>query len=190
MKIKIFIIGYFALLLIGCSSIGEVIYGTNFSISEASCSKFMEKIDTDNEIIDMDVESYKFFLKNKLDSIHIKNFYQPLQVLTFVKGNLFSHSVNCYLTGFPNLEWNFKVEDKCKLSGNTVSLPQIEISDYLFHVNNSSSKAKITEEVVVIVHINCTMGRQSLCLIESIKNLDLQCKVLYINNSSFYLENE
>ena len=185
MKLKAFIFGCVALFSVSCT----MMFGVKPSISEEFCTKFISKIDTEREIMDMDVKSYTFFLKNEIDSTHLKHFYQPLQVLTFVDGTLFSHSVNCNAGGFPNLQWNIQVQDDCKLSGNTAKVPPLKIEDYLFAIdNNSSHKTKMTDDVVVIVHVSCFMGRQTSRLIEIIEQLDLKCTVLYVNNSSLYLE--
>ena len=126
-----------------------------------------------------------------------KNHYQPLQVLYYdTESNLISYHVNCYVGGFPNLEWNksnsFDVFPPTKQAPLDSVLSLQTHLEFLKPLSNTQKTSIKNYDYVVIIYWNKLMGRQSKRFIKIIqKNLklavDKKIKVFYVNNDVLYL---
>lgn len=172
---------------IGCNPVATL-YGIKQNLNGEGCDKVMKKYKQLNTI-EINALKYENFIKNNIDSIYFNHFSQPLQVLHFVNGELYSHSANCNAQGFPNLNWNFKYKDTKYLQGNIDNICPLSLDIYLENLTLSDDlKLKLKrQEHVTLVLINCIMNRQTSILVNELKNNVNNSNVYYIDNSKFYL---
>ena len=125
----------------------------------------------------------------------VKNHSQPLQALYFDEdGRLFRFYVNCYASGFPNLQWNrFGGLDQFP------PLPQSPV-DSLFSFQDIAALIRpygvgqqvIESATTIVVFWNRMMGRQSKRFVKLIQqNAQLSkspIQLMFVNTDELFLE--
>ncbi len=148
-------------------------------------------------------KQYKKYLKSiyKSDSLLLKHFVQPLQVMYFINDTLNSHHINCNTGGFPNLRWNrnkdFNTFIPHKQTHTKLDLGFLfsHLKIYLKPTNKKqnlflNNQAKIK----IVVFWNFYLERQSKRLIKLIKkNINLNknkenVEIYFVNNDKLYIE--
>jgi hypothetical protein len=154
----------------------------------------------DFELVIIDVSAYKKYLEELKDTILRKHAYQPLQVRVYDKeGKPVLVLVNCFVGGFPNLNWN--------KYGTFDSYPPASVyfkpdSGSLYYKDELTLFKGINGEILnpdnfekkdlnIIVFWSRFMNRQSKRLIQTIENYrkkyrDHQIKVTYVNDDNLY----
>ena len=105
------IVGLF--LLSGCNTLAPMLFGFREinGYNAEQCGKFYKKLPKDFSFTPIACNDEQFFQVSKLgvDSMQMKNLYQPLKIMYFHSSELVSFHVNCYCPptlGF-NLNWNY-----------------------------------------------------------------------------------
>ncbi len=189
-------------LLSGCSTIFSTLYGIkNYKkVDENIIVKYSKKYNiplTDSYELDTSYLSFLRRLDTALYKEQIKNHYQPLQALYYDNnGRLKSFQINCYVGGFPNLNWNrndimssFPPKAQAPID-SIMDLPtQIK---HLRKLSYSKTISIDNYDYHVIVYWNRFMGRQSKRLIRLVqqnsKNTDKKVKILYVNTDNIFDE--
>lgn len=202
-------IGFFVLLFMfsSCSNLLQSIYGINSKVLNEDYSKDKVIAMALNENLDIDKLYYldTAFLKllsdtTKYSKLQIKNSIQPLQVY-FVDsiGNDITYLLNCFYSGFPNINFNkfgelefFPIQiDTSRLNEN------ILIEDRLFYIKKIKDNGEIdlykNSKNKVIVFYSDLMGRQKRRLFKQIKDLlgkyDRQkYEVFYVSLDQIFLD--
>lgn len=200
-KYCIFILTFTLLFgLTSCSTILLQFYGTKKikEVDEKTILKISKKYNiplADNYILDSSYLTFLYSFDTIKYKVEIKNHYQPLQALYFDKSlQLKSYLINCYASGFPNLNWN---KDN---NLNTFPPKQHVPIDNLLQLDNQlkylkpfsqSNPLNINSfDFIVVIYWNKFMGRQSKRLIRFVQqNCKLSkdnVKIIYANNDNIF----
>jgi hypothetical protein len=172
------------------------------SVDEKTIVQYANKYNipsTDNYELD---KTYFTFLKS-FDTTRyaeqIKNHYQPLQALYYDKtGNLQSFQVNCYASGFLNLNW--------KKNGTMETFPPIKQApldsiiplatqlDFLKPLTNTYKLSIDNFDYITVLYWSKFMGRQSKRFIRFVQDNEKLAtnntvKIIYVNTDNFFADN-
>jgi len=160
-------------------------YANRYNIPEEDCYA-----------LDTGYISYLFKMDTILSKQQIKNHYQPLQVLYYKnRGDLESFHVNCYTSGFPNLQWNrdgiFDTFPPGMQTPPDSILALKSLLKLLQPLPQTKSFMVNQYNYVVVVYWSRYMGRQSKRLIKTVQEnkllaRELKVKVLYVNNDNLF----
>ena len=101
------------LVLTGCNTLAPMLFGFReiHGYDAEQCEKFYKKLPKDFSFTPIACNDEQFFQVSKLgvDSMQMKNLYQPLKIIYFQGDSLVSFHINCYCppTALFNLNWNF-----------------------------------------------------------------------------------
>lgn len=201
LKLFVFIIITITIGLTSCSSIISGIYGIKKikTVDKYSIHKYAQKFNIPiADCYELD-SSYSSFLSS-LDTTRykdqIKNHFQPLQVLYYNKmGQLQSFHINCYASGFPNLQWSLNAQFNNFPPKLQAPLDDIlPLDTHLKYIINDSTKNDLKTDsldFLVMVYWNKFMGRQSKRLIQFVQEnkktaVNKKVKIIYINNDNLF----
>jgi len=197
----IFILLFFS--MTSCSSIFTGLYGIKKTktVDENTIARFAEKYNipaSDNYEIDTSYFSYLFSLDTTQFKEEIKNHFQPLQALYYDNsGELKSFQVNCYVGGFPNLQWDrneimttFPPKQQALIDS---IIPLETHLKYLMPLSQTEKIQTDNYDNIVIVHWNRFMGRQSKRLIRFVQDnrelaTDKNVKIIYANTDNLFVD--
>ena len=97
----------------GCNTLAPMLFGFREinGYDAEQCEKFYKKLPKDFSFTPIACNDEQFFQVSKLgvDSMQMKNLYQPLKIMYFQGDSLVSFHINCYCppTALFNLNWNF-----------------------------------------------------------------------------------
>lgn len=127
----------------------------------------------------------------------VKNHHQPLQVLYYAPtGHLNAFQVNCYVAGFPNLDWErygvFSTFPPESLAPIDSILPLRTHIDYLIPMSTNEQLIPEAYDHIVVVYWSRFLARQSKRLVAVVqKNLELaagqKVRVLYVNMDTYFM---
>lgn len=133
---------------------------------------------------------YHDFWANISDTQAYKNHYQPLQIYYYENNKLISYHINCFASGFPNLNWN--------KTGNLNTFPpktQAPIDSFLdlgTHLAFANIRPQNAYKYTVLIYWNRFMGRQTKVFLKAFKqNLLLSpqpLQVYFINNDNWFAD--
>jgi hypothetical protein len=142
-------------------------------------------------------------MKNEVkDSLAKKDLRQPLQVISYDShGNLNSHLINCTVSGFPKLDWNYWGSfDHFPLSNNKARkidtvIPlktELSIISPISNIRVDSTFLKNQDEII-FVYWNRAMNKRTKELLAFVrdymdKNSKYRIYVIYVNNDNLYKE--
>lgn len=148
----------------------------------------------DSYKVDTAYFSFLLSLDTTKNREQIKNHYQPLQALYYIReGNLQSFHVNCYASGFPNLKWDkegafntFIPKQQAQLDS---IVPLVTQLNFLVPLSQTEIISSTDYEYVIVVHWSRFMGRQSKRLIKIVQenaklSLAEKIRVIYANNDN------
>jgi hypothetical protein len=198
---KMFLLMMAAIMGTGCAKVVTGFYGMKQpkAVDEATVYAYGKRFnipEQDSYTLDTAYIPFLFSLDTINYKAQIKNHYQPLQVLYYGRdGWLQSFHVNCYVSGFPNLQWNRDGAFDSFLPGQQAPvdsiLPLHTHLTYLLPLSQTVRVAKDNYDHVIVVYWNRFMGRQSEQLIKLVQNNatkagEKKVKIIYVNNDNIF----
>lgn len=186
-----------------CSYVAQKTMGirTPKKMSTAKLQKTADKWNLPAEkIYEIDTNYFYSFLEKQesksISKLMAKNHMQPLQALYFIDDNPYPSVwyINCYASGFPNLNWNstgqldtFPPRQQAPLDS---ALSHTELLQYIHRIPDQQAAVLSSKPVKIYLILNRFMNRQSKIMIESFqKNAALasdQSEIIYIFNDNAY----
>jgi len=195
-------LAFFITVLTSCETLFFKMYGMKKikPISAKTILQYSKKYNiplADSYELDTSFISFIYSIDTLKYKEQCKNHYQPLQALYYDKsGQMQSFHINCYASGFPNLNWGRNstlTEFPPKLQAPIDSILPLE--KQLGYLRPLSSTEKLTTnnyDFFVIVYWDRFMGRQSKRLIHFIQDncklaINKKVKIIYVNNDNFFI---
>jgi len=193
------------LLTASCSSAILGLYGMKNAkpVQEADVLKTAQSYNIPlDDIYELKKEqlNYLFSLDSAKFASAIHDHYQPLQILYYDSNDsLISFHPNCYIGGFPNLQWNkngkFDVFPPISSAPLDTILPLKKHLLFLQPYSTTKIFNRTDYDYVVVVYWSNHMGRQSKRLVEVVKNnlalaKSKKIKVIYVNNDNVESSNQ
>ncbi len=158
-----------------------------------------------NTAVKFQIENYPvykindtLYLKNILlldDTLLQQNLLQPLQLIYYKNDSVIFHLVNCFITGFPNLNWEKSINQYINSQiPNQIKTP-FSLNDYytmIISLHNSINNTSVKHNRnTIIVFYNSFMNKQSNILINTILNYDkngefANSQKIFINTDNLY----
>ena len=187
--------------LTSCTSIFTGLYGMKKikTVNEKTIVQYAKKYNipaVDSYELDTAYFTYLFSHDTTKYKSQIKNHYQPLQALYYDNlGQLTSFQVNCYASGFPNLQWDkneIMTTFPPKQQASVDSIVQLDTQmKYLKPLSQTVKLSNDSYDYIIIVYWNRFMGRQSKRLIRFVQDnskLDTvrKIKIIYANTDNIF----